>query len=354
MACPVLKLRYLAGTGFLYSPKPGGKEDMPIIAIEHLSKAFGPKKVLDDICLQVEKGDIYGVLGLSGAGKSTLVRCLNGLETFDAGRILYKGEILAEPRKRVARKKRREIAMIFQDFNLLDQRTVLQNVRLALDLGHQKDGGKAMECLRRVGLEDKARVYPSQLSGGQKQRVAIARALALDPAVILSDEATSALDPETTDAILDLLKQLAREKGITIIMISHQMNAIERICNKVAIISEAKLVEQGPLAEVFLRPKTAVARSLIYSNQLKAVLDEQRGIRILFNGNEDEPLLANIVQECHILVSVLYADTKVIDGKVYGQLIVKSPAKKAEEEKLTSYLKAKKVDYEEVSSHGLA
>lgn len=326
---------------------------MPIIQIEHLSKAFGSKKVLDDISLDVEKGDIYGVLGLSGAGKSTLVRCINGLETFDEGRILYKGEVLADSKKRIKRSKRRQIAMIFQDFNLLDQKTVFQNVKLSLDLIHKKDDTKVLECLRRVGLEDKAKSYPSQLSGGQKQRVAIARALALDPEVILSDEATSALDPETTDSILDLLKELSAEKGLTIIMISHQMNAIERICNKVAIISEAKIVESGPLSSVFLKPKTSVAKSLIYSNHLKTVLDEEKGIRILFNGNEDEPLLANIVQECHILVSILFADTKVIDGRVYGQLIVKSPASKEEAAKLTSYLSLKGIEYEEVNSHGL-
>ena len=198
---------------------------MPIIEIKGLSKSFDGRKVLDNISLNVEKGDIYGVLGLSGAGKSTLVRCINGLEKVDEGEIYYKGELLTSPTTIIKRDKQRKIAMIFQQFNLLQQRNVLGNVEFALEISKIKDKKvrrqKALEALKRVGLEDKIYSYPSQLSGGQQQRVAIARALVLEPEVLLSDEATSALDPETTSSILSLLQELNRELGLTIIMISH-------------------------------------------------------------------------------------------------------------------------------------
>ena len=330
---------------------------MPEIEISHLSKAFDGRPVLDDISLSVEKGDVFGVLGLSGAGKSTLVRCINGLEVPDGGEIYYRGELIASAKKRVPLDKRRKIAMIFQQFNLMDQRSVLGNVELALEIAKVKNKAKrreiALHCLKTVGLEEKADAYPASLSGGQKQRVAIARALALDPEVILSDEATSALDPETTESILNLLKKLNKELGITIIMISHQLGVIESICNKVAILDSAKLVETGELSDVFLSPKTEIARSLIYANHVHTELNEHHFIRFLFNGNADEPLIANIVQECAILVSVVYASTKVIDGKVYGQTVIKRPKEKKDQEKLKKYLTLHQVDYEEVESLGM-
>ena len=324
------------------------------IVIKNLTKSFANTKVLDDVSLDVRKGDIYGILGLSGAGKSTLVRCINGLERFEKGEIYFEDELLCSEAKRVSREHKRRIAMIFQQFNLLKQKDVLSNVMLSLDISKSKlsrkeKEEKAIEALRLVNLEDQIHKYPSQLSGGQQQRVAIARALVLNPSVLLSDEATSALDPETTYQILNLLKDLNKKLGLTIIMISHQMNAIEAICNKVAIIDKAKIVEKGELSDVFLNPKTEIAKNLIYSNKVKTSLDDNKMIRILFDGNVDEPLISNIVQECQILVSIIYADTKVVNNLVYGQTIIKMPKSKKDKEKLEKYLTLKNVKFEEVT-----
>ncbi len=326
---------------------------MSEISIRNLIKSFDNQKVLDGISLNINKGDIYGILGLSGMGKSTLVRCINGLETFDGGEIYFKDQLIASKDKQVDRATRRKIAMIFQSFNLLAQRNVLGNVRLGLEISADKSSKKdwnriCLEALRKVGLEDKAYSYPSELSGGQSQRVAIARALVLKPEVLLSDEATSALDPETTDSILDLLKELNQELGLTIIMISHQIQAIESICTKVAILDHTKIVEQGDLADVFLNPKTTIAKQLIYSKHVKTMLDSNKMIRLIFNGNLDEPIIANIVQDCSILVSIVYADTKVIDKKMYGQVVIKLPATEKDTKKLEKYLDLHKVSYEEV------
>lgn len=325
---------------------------MAEISIRHISKSYYGKKVLNDVSLEVEKGDIYGVLGLSGAGKSTLVRCINGLETFEEGEIYFKDELLCSPKNKISRENQRRIQMIFQHFNLLQQRTVLQNVELALEIAHRFDKKtrkeKALEALKRVGLADKANMYPSKLSGGQKQRVAIARALVLEPEVILSDESTSALDPETTVQILDLLKELNKELGLTIIMISHQMNVIEQICNKVAIIDKAKIVENGLMSDVFLNPQTDIARGLLFSNNVNTKLSQDRIIRMIFDGNADEPILADLIQNCQILVSVVYADSKVINSKVYGQLAIKMPENDNDRIKVEKYLNLKKISFEEV------
>ena len=325
---------------------------MEKIRINNLSKSFDNNKILDNVSLVVEEGDIYGILGLSGAGKSTLIRCINGLEAYDEGEILFNGELLSSSNLKVKREHQRKIGMIFQSFNLLQQLSVLQNVEFALKICNVKDKTKrrelALEALRKVGLEEKANAYPSQLSGGQAQRVAIARTLVLNPEVLLCDEATSALDPETTSSILELLKKLNKELGLTIIMISHQINVIEEICNKVAILSNSKIIENGEMSDVFLSPKTEITKSLVYSNHIKTLLDDRKMLRIKFNGNLDEPLIANIVNQCGILVSIVYADTKVIDDKVYGQVLIKLPQKKTDIKKLEKYLEIKKIDFEEV------
>ncbi len=326
---------------------------MAELEIKHLSKSFGEHKVLDDICLSIERGDIYGILGLSGAGKSTLVRCINGLETFDEGEINYQGRLLCAPKHPIDRKDRTEIAMIFQGFNLLQQKTALQNVMFALDINKtpKKDRKSiALEALKRVGLENEVNKYPSQLSGGQAQRVAIARALVLNPKIILSDEATSALDPETTHSILQLLKSLAEERNITIVMISHQMNAIEEICNKVAIIDSAKIVESGPLEEVFLSPKTEIAKRIVFVNAVHTTFKEGSFIRILFDGNADDPIISRIVSEAGIQVSIVYADTKTVEGKVYGQTVIKRPSEDKDVTRLKKFLELADIKYEEVDN----
>lgn len=324
---------------------------MSELSISHLTKSFGDKVVLDDVSLEIEKGDIFGILGVSGAGKSTLVRCINGLETIDKGEIFFQDRRLVSPSVRIARSDRMRMAMIFQSFNLLHQRTALKNVMLALEItgyDKKKRKEKALECLRRVGLEEKAKRYPSQLSGGEKQRVAIARALALEPEIILSDEATSALDPETTQEILALLASLNKEYGITIIMISHQMEAIESICNKVAIIDNAKIVEEGETYEVFLQPKSEVAKRILFSNRAHTELSENGFIRIIFDGNVDEPIISEIVQDCNILVSIVHADTRVQDGKAYGVTLIQRPANEKDRKKLFRFFELKGIQYEEL------
>ena len=315
-----------------------------IIELRNISKSFGETKVLSNVSLQVKKRDIYGVLGLSGAGKSTLVRCINGLETFDEGEILYCGE----PAK-FDRTYKREVGMIFQGFNLLQQRTVLKNVELAGEIAHQEGSRqKAIELLNRVGLGDKLNSYPSQLSGGQQQRVAIARALMTDPKVLLCDEATSALDPETTQSILELLKELNEELGLTIIIISHQMSVIEAICNRVAIIDKSRIVEDGPMYDVFLSPKAEISKKLIYSGHLNTKFSDDKYIKLIFDGEIDSPIIANIIQDCNILISIVYADSKTIDDKIYGQMVIKLPSHEKDIIKLEKYLTLKNIKFEEI------
>ena len=318
-----------------------------ILEIQNLSKSFGEHKVLSNINLSINKGDVYGILGLSGAGKSTLIRCINGLEKFDDGQIIFKGEKVIFDRHY-----RKKVAMIFQQFNLLDQRTVLKNVELAGELFHDPNKHeKALKYLNLVGLSDKLNSYPSQLSGGQKQRVAIARALMSEPEILLCDEATSALDPDTTNQVLALLKELNETLGLTIIMISHQMNVIEKICNKVAIIDNSKIVECGETQEIFLFPKTEISKKIIYSGHINTKSDDSKLLKVIFNGELDMPLIANIVQDCNIVLSVIYADSKVVSGRVYGQLIFKMPVNIDDVLKLRKYLELKHINYEEVDAN---
>ncbi len=317
------------------------------LEIKNLSKSFGDHKVLSNINLSVNKQDIFGILGLSGAGKSTLIRCINGLEKFDDGEIIFKGNKVT-----FNREYRKNVAMIFQQFNLLDQRTVLKNVELAGELFNDPDRHeKAKKYLELVGLSDKLNSYPSQLSGGQKQRVAIARALMSEPEVLLSDEATSALDPDTTNQVLSLLKELNQKLGLTIIMISHQMDVIEKICNKVAIIDNAKIVEVGETQEIFLYPRTEISKKIIYSGHINTKSDESKLLKVIFNGELDTPLVANIVQDCNIVLSIIYADSKVVNDRVYGQLIFKMPADIDDVNKLRKYLELNKVHYKEVDAN---
>ena len=243
---------------------------MSDIEVRHLSKSFDLKGVkveaLKDINLSIKPGDIYGIIGMSGAGKSTLVRCLNFLERPTEGEVLVGGKDLSTLTEKELRKQRQEIAMIFQHFNLLMQKNVIDNICFPLLLRGEKKADarrRAMELLKLVDLEEKANAYPSQLSGGQKQRVAIARALASDPKILLCDEATSALDPQTTASILALLKDINEKFGITIVIITHQMAVIREICKHVAILNHGVLVEEGEVEEIFNHPKSEAARELI-------------------------------------------------------------------------------------------
>ena len=339
---------------------------MSILEIKNLSKSFVTNKVkfnvLDNISLNIEKGDVFGVIGLSGEGKSTFVRCLNRLETSDSGSIIFnyndQSTDISNLKGFELREYRKKVSMIFQDFNLLNQKTVFQNVEFPLTLtkGYKRTEEveqRIRNLLKIVGLLEKEKSYPSQLSGGQKQRVAIARALINNPQILLCDECTSALDPTTADQILDLLKNLNKELGLTIIIIAHQMSVIERVCNKVAILSDHKIVELGSVVDVFMNPQTEAAKALVYSGHVMTKLHESKLIRLEFNGDTDTPIVANIIQDCNMLVSIVFANSWVVDDKVFGQLIIKLPYYKEDIERLKNYLNIKGISYQEVNDDEL-
>ena len=319
----------------------------PIIEIKHLSKIFGTGEnqvaALQDVSLAVKPGEIFGIIGLSGAGKSTLVRCINLLEHPNEGAVLFHGEDLTNLKEKQLRMQRRKISMIFQSFNLLDQRNCLDNICFPLELAgvSKKDARKrAMELLETVGLPDKAYAYPVQLSGGQKQRIAIARALASDPEVLLCDEATSALDPKTTDQILQLLQKINRERGITVIIITHQMSVIEQICHQVAILDSGRVAEIGAVEEVFRNPKSKAGRRLVSPNSaLPETSWEFPVARVAFNGTmTDEPVIATLAMKKQIPVSILGADTRNVDGKSFGTMLISLPEDIKQRREVLDYL----------------
>lgn len=333
-----------------------------IIQLRGMGKEFktanGPVIALDDINLDIHRGEIFGIIGLSGAGKSTLVRCINMLEIPTSGEVLFEGENLAAMSEKEQRKARQSMGMIFQQFNLLAQRNVLKNICFPMEIaGYSKKKAeeRAMELLRLVGLEERAKAYPAQLSGGQKQRVAIARAIATNPKVLLCDEATSALDPNTTKQILQLLKQINRDLGITVIVITHEMAVIEAICDRVAIIDHSHIAESGKVSDIFSEPKSKIGRQLILGDAVNNVkFDRAKRIRIIFDGREsEEPVLANMILASKVPVNIMYASTKDIGGKAYGQMIVQLPEDEADAARATNYLKSVKIQYEEVSSDGI-
>lgn len=328
-----------------------------IIQIKEVTKTFTGRdntvEALRGINLDIEKGSICGIIGMSGAGKSTLVRCLNFLEKPTSGTVLIEDQDLREMSDAQLRKARTEISMIFQHFNLLMQRNVLDNICFPLEIVgmKRKDAKKrAEELLEVVGLSDKAKAYPAQLSGGQKQRVAIARALANNPKILLCDEATSALDPTTTKSILALLKEINQSYGITIVIITHEMSVVQEICNQVAIIDGGSLVEAGSVEEVFSRPKTKAAQSLVFQSGSAPVLMEgKRCIRIVFSENSSfEPVIGNMVLACKTPVNILMADTKDIGGIAHGQMVLQLPEDKVTAEKMIHYLKERNLAVEEL------
>ena len=318
-----------------------------IIEIRNLSKTFGSGEnavaALQDVSLAVEPGEIFGIIGLSGAGKSTLVRCINLLERPDEGKILFHGQDLTHVRSKELRMQRRKISMIFQSFNLLDQRTSLDNICFPLELAgvsRREARKRAMELLETVGLPDKANAYPVQLSGGQKQRIAIARALASDPEVLLCDEATSALDPTTTDSILKLLQKINKERGITVIIITHQMSVIEQICHRVAILDAGQVAEIGEVESIFSNPQSAAGRRLVSPDMgLPFTAEDGPIARIAFNGNaSEEPIIASVALDLGIKVSIMGADTRNIDGKAFGTMLISLPEELSERRRVLDYL----------------
>ena len=331
----------------------------PIIELNHLSKTFGGGEnqvhALHDVSIAVQPGEIFGIIGLSGAGKSTLVRCINLLERPDEGQVLFHGKDLMTMNDKELRAQRHNITMIFQSFNLLEQRTAIDNICFPLELvgTPRKEARKrAMELLEIVGLPDKANAYPVQLSGGQKQRIAIARALATDPEVLLCDEATSALDPQTTDSILNLLQKINRERGITVIIITHQMSVIEQICHRVAILDHGNVAEIGKVEDVFRNPQSVAGRNLVSPEVVNLPLSNWTGhvARIAFNGNASaDPIIASVAMDLGMKVSILGAATRNVDGKAFGTMLVSLPDDEAKKKIIMDYLNAiDGVDAEEV------
>ena len=333
--------------------------DDVIIELKGMSKVFsgkaGPITALNQIDLQIKRGEIFGIIGMSGAGKSTLVRCINLLEKPTQGQVILNGRDLTKLSGAELRKSRQSMGMIFQQFNLLMQRTALANVCFPLELAGIKGAEarkRATELLEIVGLADRMDSYPSQLSGGQKQRVAIARALATNPEVLLCDEATSALDPNTTRGVLELLQDINKRLGITVVVITHEMAVIEEICQRVAIISESEIAELGTVEEIFSRPKSEAAKTLVFhEGRKREAFDENitKCIRIVFNGGTVfEPILGDMMLECQSVVNILYANTRNIDGNVYGQMVVQLPPDERLANKMLNFLNSKNVTIEEV------
>lgn len=323
-----------------------------MIEIKNLSKTFktadSSLDALKNVSLTINDGDIYGIIGMSGAGKSTLVRCINMLERPTEGQILIDGVDMGSLSSKQLRDARRNITMIFQGFNLLMQRNCLKNICFPLELeGMKKEDAKkrALELLEIVGLPDKAKAYPAQLSGGQQQRIAIARALATNPKVLLCDEATSALDPNTTHSILNLIRDINKKLGITVIIITHQMSVVEETCNRVAILDNGTVVEQGEVSTVFAHPQSAAAKRLVFpdaSDEIFAPASDEHRIRVVFNGAfaTNTPLIPKMAMDEGIAANILAASTRCIGDKVYGNMLLGIPGGDNELERASKYLQS--------------
>ena len=331
-----------------------------MIKLEHISKTFGDTgdgvHAVKDVSLEIGDGEIFGIIGFSGAGKSTLVRCINLLERPTSGTVTVDGQELTALSEKELRQARKKISMIFQGFNLLMQRTCLKNVCFPMELSgvpKAQAEKKALELLDLVGLKEKASAYPAQLSGGQKQRVAIARALATDPKVLLCDEATSALDPTTTNSILALLKELNQKLGVTVVIITHQMSVIEEICTRVAILDGGEVAEEGRVEDIFAHPATDAARRLVYPGGAKQYPAGTRAVRVSFNGGTVyDPLIASLAIDCGVKVTILGADTRTIDGKAFGTMLLLLPDDSNEAAKALSYIRSQpNITAEEVEYH---
>ena len=309
---------------------------------------------LKDVSLEVREGEIFGIIGMSGAGKSTLVRTLNRLEEVTEGTVKFYDKDLAALRPRELREVRHSISMIFQGFNLVNQRTVLSNVEQPLKIAgvpRKERKEKARQMLEIVGLSEKQDVYPARLSGGQKQRVAIARALAADPKVLLCDEATSALDPKITGEILDLLKKINQERKLTIVIITHEMSVVEKICDRVAIIDDGNLAEVGDVTDVFSNPQSKAAKKLVFpSNPFDPSDEDGQIVRIVFDGTQSNvPFIANLVEETGLKVNILSANTRSVGGIGYGQMIIELPVLAKDRQTVIDFFRKGGLSVSEVS-----
>ena len=338
-----------------------------MIEFENVSKVFRTKgntvQALKNVNLKIETGDIYGIIGFSGAGKSTLVRTINALEKPAEGRVLIDGEDINKLSSSQLRKKRKSIGMIFQQFNLLETKTVYDNVALPLKLNKvPKDRirKKVDEILKFVELEDKKDAYPAKLSGGQKQRVGIARSLATEPSILLSDEATSALDPKTTAAILKLLRKINRELHITIVLITHEMNVIQSICNHVAVMEKGEVVEKGDVIDVFSRPQKTITRNFVKTvindsvpeRLVAGIIKDKRNYKILrlkfLDSDSTESVLAMANKKFDVETNILFANISEIQDRILGIIIVQIIGSPGEIEKAEKYFDSQNVGHIEV------
>ncbi|WDF81751.1 ATP-binding cassette domain-containing protein [Lacticaseibacillus pabuli] len=315
-----------------------------VVSFKDVDVVFKEKKkeavhAVDHVSLDVQRGDIYGIVGYSGAGKSTLVRIINLLQRPTSGSVTVLGDDMASLSAGQLRDKRRKIGMIFQHFNLMGSRTIADNIGFPLRGIKSKAEIKAKvdELLDLVGLSDRADAYPAELSGGQKQRVGIARALASDPELLISDEATSALDPKTTASILNLLKELNEKLGLTIVLITHQMEAVKQICSRVAVMDGGAVIERGSLLDIFAHPQQQLTKDFIDTTmQLDATLDTiakqpavqhlsdtERLIRLTYLGDTtDQPIIATLLREYHVVANILFADIQSLQDTPFGNLII--------------------------------
>ena len=339
-----------------------------MIELEQISKTFGTGQnsvhAIRNVSLSIDKGEIFGIIGFSGAGKSTLVRCINLLERPTGGRVTVDGQEITSLPPKALRQARKKIGMIFQHFNLMPSRTVFSNVAYPLrgsGLNKQQISDRVHQLLELVGIADKAEAYPSQLSGGQKQRVAIARALANDPSVLLCDEATSALDPQTTKAILQLLKHLNETLGITIVIITHEMAVVKEICDRVAVMEHGEVVEQGDVFHVFADPQQPITKNFIQTTSNLQKIHEliaadspvvriQPGeliVRLSYvQRNASEPLISTISRQFGISLNIIFADLAIVQNAPIGGTVVIISGERQQITKAIEYLIEKNVGVE--------
>ncbi|WP_423363525.1 methionine ABC transporter ATP-binding protein [Mycoplasma sp. P36-A1] len=335
-----------------------------MIELKNISKQYQSKnkifKAVDNVSLRINDGDVFGIIGYSGAGKSSLVRIINQLTKQTSGDVVIDNVILNQLNKQELRLKQREIGMVFQHFNLLANATVYENVRLPLEINkYPKEQRKAKvdKILELVGLKDKANSYPSQLSGGQKQRVGIARALVNDPKILLCDEATSALDPQTTKEILQLLAELNTKLKLTMVVISHELDVIRRICNKVAIMQEGRIIEQNSVEEIFSNPQQELTRNFVKDQDDFEDLDKIESelknnnpngtiIKLTFVGNSHKPIVSSLAIQYNLNVSILYGNIEQVNQFTIGKLIIYIDKEKQELNDVFKFIEHQQVKWE--------
>lgn len=341
--------------------------DKTIISFENLSKRYEKKGqtfvALDNVTFKVNKGDVYGLIGFSGAGKSTLLRMVNALETPTEGKVFVKGVDLTSLKESKLREIRKDIGMIFQEFNLLETKTVFDNIAIPLVLRHdnkQKIKARVEELLKFVGLEDKAKALPGELSGGQKQRVGIARALATEPEILLCDEATSALDPDTTESILNLLARVNKELNVTILFVTHTIRVVQKLCNKVAILEHGKLVENGSVIDIFSKPKSTIAKRFVETvipskipesivAELKKYEANYKVIRIFFHAEHaTDDVIWQINAKLGVHTNVMFASVTELQGRVLSIITLQLTGNEEDLKKVEDYINSHGIAFEEV------